>query len=194
MTETAHQFCSNKSKKKAENAHKKTVSFKPNRPCRTFLILLKKLSFCLYYVYLLTHVMYTCYINLKVSGNPSDDHNLASIVFKKALLQLFFISLYIYRLETMNENWKLWFMNHSLDISSSELKFALSLVYFMKNFELQLQEATKFFSYFWLQFVKIKSRKKPYPRFLIMFLLFWDIGLYYIFVSLKSELKIENPS
>ena len=105
MAETAHQFCSNKSKKKAENAHKKIVSFKRNRSCRTFLILLKKLSFCLYYVYLLTHVMYTCYINLKVSGNPSGDHNLASIVFKKALLQLFlYFSVHI---ETGNYEWKL---------------------------------------------------------------------------------------
>ena len=39
-------------------------------------------------------------------------------------------------------------MNHSLDILSSELIFALHLVHFMKNFELQLQEATEFFSYF----------------------------------------------
>ena len=35
-------------------------------------------------------------------------------------------------------------MNHSLGI----LKFALYLVHFMTNFEHQLQEATKFFSYF----------------------------------------------
>ena len=39
-------------------------------------------------------------------------------------------------------------MNHSLGILSSGLKFALHLVNFMTNFEFQLQEATKFFSYF----------------------------------------------
>ena len=35
-------------------------------------------------------------------------------------------------------------MNHSLGILSSGVKFALHLVYFMTNFELQLHEATKF--------------------------------------------------
>ena len=35
-------------------------------------------------------------------------------------------------------------MNHSLGILSSGVKFALYLVHFMTNFELQLQEATKF--------------------------------------------------
>ena len=35
-------------------------------------------------------------------------------------------------------------MNHSLGILSSGVKFALYLVYFMTNFERQLQEATKF--------------------------------------------------
>ena len=39
-------------------------------------------------------------------------------------------------------------MNQSLGILSSGVKFALHLVHFMTNFELQLQEATKFFSYF----------------------------------------------
>ena len=39
-------------------------------------------------------------------------------------------------------------MSHSLDILSFGVKFALHLVHFMTNFEFQLQEATKFFSYF----------------------------------------------
>ena len=39
-------------------------------------------------------------------------------------------------------------MNHSLGILSSGVKLALHLVRFMTNFELQLQKATKFFSYF----------------------------------------------
>ena len=39
-------------------------------------------------------------------------------------------------------------MNYSLDILSSGVKFALHLVHFMTNFELQLQDATKFFTYF----------------------------------------------
>ena len=38
-------------------------------------------------------------------------------------------------------------MNHSLGILSG-VKLALHLVRFMTNFELQLQKATKFFSYF----------------------------------------------
>ena len=43
-------------------------------------------------------------------------------------------------------------MNHSLGIMnqsfSSGVKLALHLVHFITNFELQLQEATNFFSYF----------------------------------------------
>ena len=39
-------------------------------------------------------------------------------------------------------------MNHNLGILSSVVKFALNLVHFMTNFELQLQKATKFFNYF----------------------------------------------
>ena len=39
-------------------------------------------------------------------------------------------------------------MNHRLGILSSGVQFALYLVHFMTNFELQLQEATTFFSYF----------------------------------------------
>ena len=68
-------------------------------------------------------------------------------------------------------------MNHSLGILSSGVKFALHLVHFMTNFELQLQEPTKFFSYFWLQLVRMKSST------------FWNIGLYYIFVSFEIGTK-----
>ena len=50
-------------------------------------------------------------------------------------------------------------MNHSLSLSS-RAKFALHLVHLMTNFELQLQKGTKFFSYFWLQLVRMKSSKK----------------------------------
>ena len=60
-------------------------------------------------------------------------------------------------------------MNHSLGILSSGVKLVLHLVHFMTNFELQLQVVTKFSSYFLLQFVRMKSSKKPCPRFLIPF-------------------------
>ena len=39
-------------------------------------------------------------------------------------------------------------MNHSSGVLSSGVKFALHFVHFMTNFELQLQEATNFLSYF----------------------------------------------
>ena len=82
-------------------------------------------------------------------------------------------------------------MNHSLGILSSGVKFVLHLVHSMTNFELQLQEATKFFNFFWLQLVGLKSSKKQCPWFLITFLLFEILAYitYYI-----SVLKIENPS
>ena len=116
----------------------------------------------------------------KVSGNLCYDHNLTSVGWKKRFYNFFFISLYIYRLETIN-----WFMNNGLSILSSGVKFALHFVHFMINFELQLQEATKFFSYFWLQLVRMKSSKKPYPRFLISFLLFEILA--YIICFLWNE-------
>ena len=62
---------------------------------------------------------------------------------KKRFYNFFFISLYKQRLKIIN-----WFMNRSLDILSSGVKFALHLVHFMINFELQFQKATEFFSYF----------------------------------------------
>ena len=74
-------------------------------------------------------------------------------------------------------------MNHSLDILSSGVKFILHLVHLMTKFELLLQEATKFFIYFWFQFVRMKSSKKL-PAIYYVFI-FWDIGLYYIFVSFE---------
>ena len=84
-------------------------------------------------------------------------------------------------------------MNHSLHILSNGVKFALNLVHFKNNFELQLQKATKLFQLL-LQFVRMKSIKNPFPRFLITFLLS-EILAYDIFLfPLKSMLKIENPS
>ena len=120
------------------------------------------------------------FCSFKVSGNLCYDHNLTSVGWKKRFYNFFFISLYIYRLETIN-----WFMNNGLSILSSGVKFALHFVHFMINFELQLQEATKFFSYFWLQLVRMKSSKKPYPRFLISFLLFEILA--YIICFLWNE-------
>ena len=86
-------------------------------------------------------------------------------------------------------------MNHSLGILSIGVKFALYLVHFMTNFELQLREAAiKFFSYFWSRLVRMKSSKKPYPQFLIKFLLFEILAyitfLWCHYVPLKSVLKI----
>ena len=60
----------------------------------------------------------------------------------------------------------------------------------MTNFELQLHKVTKLFIYFWLQLVRMRSSKKSCLWFLIMFLLFWDTGQYYIFVSF--EIGTEN--
>ena len=84
-------------------------------------------------------------------------------------------------------------MNHSLGILSSGVKCALYLVYCLTNFEFQLQETTKFFSYFWLQLVRMKSSKKPCLRFLVT--LFFEIlaNITSLF-PLKLVLKIENSS
>ena len=91
---------------------------------------------------------------------------------KKRFYNFFFISLYKYRLETIN-----WFMNNSLSILLSGVKFALHLVHFMINFELQLQEATKFFSYFdfgLLEWRIVKNHARDFwLRF--YFLRYWPI-------------------
>ena len=50
-------------------------------------------------------------------------------------------------------------MNHSLGILSSWVKFALHLVYFMTKFELQLYEATKYFSIFGFRLLEWKVVK-----------------------------------
>ena len=50
-------------------------------------------------------------------------------------------------------------MNHSLGILSSWVKFALHLVYFMTKFELQLYEATKYFSIFGFRLLESKVVK-----------------------------------
>ena len=67
-------------------------------------------------------------------------------------------------------------------------KICVTLVHFMTNFELQLKEATKFFSYFWLQLVRMKSSKKLYPQLLITFLLF-KILAYITLVSFEIGTK-----
>ena len=85
-------------------------------------------------------------------------------------------------------------MNHSLGISSSGEKFALHLVHFMSTFELQLQKATKFLSYFGLHLVRKKSTKKPCPLFLItfFFLFFFVEILVYITYLLPLNWGIKN--
>ena len=89
-------------------------------------------------------------------------------------------------------------MNHSSGILSGARGrgrdgegwgFALHLVHFMTNFELQLQKVAKFFSYFRLQLVKMKSSKKTYPRFLITFLLFKILAIVIFLFPLKLALK-----
>ena len=78
-------------------------------------------------------------------------------------------------------------MNHSLGI-------LFTFGTFFTKFELQLQEATKVFSYFWLQLVRMESSKRPCQQFLITFLLF-EILAYIIFLfPLKLVLKIGNTS
>ena len=64
----------------------------------------------------------------------------------------------------------------------------------MTNFELQLQEATKCLSYFWIQLVRMKSSKKPCPQFLIKFLLYEILAYISFLFPFKSVLKKENPS
>ena len=83
-------------------------------------------------------------------------------------------------------------MNHSLGISSSGEKFALHLVHFMSTFELQLQKATKFLSYFGLHLVRKKSTKKPCPLFLITFFFFFVEILVYITYLLPLNWGIKN--
>ena len=85
-------------------------------------------------------------------------------------------------------------MNDSLGILSYGVKFALYLLHFMTNFELQLHKATKCFSYFLLELVRMKGSKKPCPLFLITFLLFEILANITILFPLKLGLKIENPS
>ena len=58
----------------------------------------------------------------------------------------------------------------------------------------QLQEATKFFSYFSLQLVRMKNSKKACPRFLITFLLFEILAYITFLFPLKSVLNMKNSS
>ena len=76
-------------------------------------------------------------------------------------------------------------MNHSLDILSSGVKFVLHLVHFMTNFELQLQKATKFFSYFGFSLLEWRAVKKNRGTIVDYVFTFWDIGQYYIFSSFE---------
>ena len=138
----------------------------------------------------LPHVLWHWFFNwnLKVSGNPCDDHNLTSIAWKKKhFYSFFFISLHNWRLKSIN-----WFMNYSIDISSSGVKFALHLIHFVTNIELYLHKTTKFFSYFLHQPVKIKCSKNPCPRFSISFLFFVILAYITFFFPLKSVLKSLN--
>ena len=73
---------------------------------------------------------------------PLDDHNLLSIEKKNPAFTTLY-SLYKQRLKTIN-----WFMNHSFGILLGGIKFPPHLIDFKTSFELQLQKATKFFSYF----------------------------------------------
>ena len=84
-------------------------------------------------------------------------------------------------------------MNHSLGILSNFIKCTWHLVHFITNFELQIQEASKFFSYFWLQLIRKKSSKKLCPWFLITFLFFEILAYIRFLFPLKLVLKIENP-
>ena len=81
-------------------------------------------------------------------------------------------------------------MNHSLAVLSKGVNFALHLVNFMTKFKLRVQEVTKLFSYFCLQLVRMKSGKKPCPRFLITFLLYEILAYITFLFSLKSLLKL----
>ena len=81
-------------------------------------------------------------------------------------------------------------MNHCLGILLSGVKFVLNLFHFLTNFELQLQGAIKFLSCFWIQLVRIKSSKKTVPTIFDYIFNFWDIGLYYNFVSF--EIRTES--
>ena len=79
-------------------------------------------------------------------------------------------------------------MNHSLRILSCSVKFALHLVRFMTNFELQLQEATKISVIFDFSFLEWRVWKNRVRDFWLRFTS-WDIGLYYIFVSFEIGTK-----
>ena len=83
-------------------------------------------------------------------------------------------------------------MNHGSGILPSGVKFALHLVHFITNFEVKLQEFTKFFSYFLLELVRMKNSKEPCPRFLITFLLFEVLAHITFLFPLNSVPKIEK--
>ena len=76
-------------------------------------------------------------------------------------------------------------MNHSLDILSSGVKFALHLVHFMPNFELQLQNFLVIFDFSLLDWRVVKNLLAIFDYVFT----FWDIGQYYIFVSFEIGTK-----
>ena len=99
------------------------------------------------------------------------------------LLQLF---LY-FSVQIETENYKFIYESQFMHFIKWH-KICVTLVHFMTNFELQLEEDTKFFSYFWLQLVRMKSSKKLYPQLLITFLLF-EILAYITLVSFEIGTK-----
>ena len=105
--------------------------------------------------------------NIKVSRNPCVNHNVILIVWKNMLLQLFLF----FSVQIETENHKLIYesqFRHFIKWGEICITFGT----FMTNFELELLEASKFYSYFWLQHVRMKSRKKLCQQFLISFSLF----------------------
>ena len=99
--------------------------------------------------------------------------------------------LFYFSVQVETENYKLIY-NYGLGILSSGVKFALHLVHFITNFEVKLQEFTKFFSYFLLELVRMKNSKEPCPRFLITFLLFEILAHITFLFPLKSVLTHKN--
>ena len=66
-------------------------------------------------------------------------------------------------------------------------KLCITLVNFMTKFKLRVQEVTKFFTYFYLQLFRMKSGKKPCPRFLITFLLYEILAYIFVFFEIATK-------
>ena len=105
---------------------------------------------------------------------------------KKTLLQLFLylsVQKKIANYKLLYESWFRHFIKWS--------KICITSGIFMTNFELQLQDATKIISYFWIQLVRMKSSKKTCAQFLIMFLLLEILTYVTFFFLLELVLKLE---